>query len=132
VPPAATVSTSVPELWLQEPETPSALDVEVNAKLVVLEVCDPISPAIVTVDVDARARFAFSVTDIILGKPAIAVLCWIDLVVKTGTSTSSGLKPLVTSYRKVVGLVITAETIEPMLVLLASSMAATTLTAGDD
>jgi len=79
-----------------------------------LTVCDPISPEIVNVDPDKRARFAVSVIVIVLGNPAIGVLCWIDLVLKTGTSTSSGLKPLATPYRAVVGLVIAADAMTPL------------------
>ena len=59
------------------------------------------------------------------------VLCSIDLTVKAGTSTSSGLAPFGTPYKSVSGLSIATCSMEPTSVL-PSFNATCTLTAGDE
>ena len=62
----------------------------------------------------------------------MGVLCWMVLIVKEGTNTSRGSAPFATPYKGVPGFVIAPDAIEPTLLLLPSTIAATTLTAGDD
>jgi len=59
-----------------------------------------------------RARFAVSVTVNVFATPDINVLCWIDLVLKTGTRTSKGFVPLATPYSGVPGFVIALDAME--------------------
>ena len=54
-PPNAAVSTSVPELCVQEPAVPRRLDVDVTGKDDEVAVCEPVSPEIVTVEPAARS-----------------------------------------------------------------------------
>ena len=54
VPPDSAVSTSVPELFVQAPAVPRRLDIDVTSKLPSV-VCEPVSPAIVTVEPAARS-----------------------------------------------------------------------------
>ncbi len=75
VPPFAAVSTSSPELCVQEPVVPRRLDVDVVAKLATSAVCELVSPVIVTVEPFARLKLAVSVTVNVFSKPAIGVLC---------------------------------------------------------
>jgi hypothetical protein len=87
---------------------------------------------IVTVDPAARKIFNITVTDKRLFAPAKEVLCWIDLTLKVGTATVNGSAPLATPYSAVPGFTIAADAIDPTLLLLPSSITATTLTDGDD
>jgi hypothetical protein len=54
VPPDAAVSTSRPELCVQEPAVPRRLDVDVTGNASEDAVCEPVSPVIVTVEPSAR------------------------------------------------------------------------------
>ena len=54
VPGFAAVRTSCPESFVHKPVVPRRLDVDVTAKLATSAVCEPVSPAIVTVDPVAR------------------------------------------------------------------------------
>jgi len=54
VPPDAAVSTSSPVLRFHAPDVPKKLDVDVTARACESGVCEPVSPAIVTVDPSAR------------------------------------------------------------------------------
>ena len=55
VPPAAVVSTSCPELCVQTPRVPKRSNVDVTCSVDVSNVCDPVSPEMVTVDPLARS-----------------------------------------------------------------------------
>ncbi len=55
VPPVSAVSTSVPELCVQLPAVPRRLDVDVTGKDGEFNVCEPVSPMIVTVEPFARS-----------------------------------------------------------------------------
>ena len=86
----------------------------------------------VTVDPVARLKLAVNETVNVLVPPDTGVLCWIDFRLKLGTTTVSGSAPLATPYSAVPGFAIAADAIDPMLLPLPSSIAADTLTAGDD
>jgi hypothetical protein len=71
---------------------------------------------------------AVTVTVNVFCKPAIGVLCPIDLTLNVGTATKRGSPPFATPYSDIPAFVITDTAIDPML--LAS--VADTLTTGDD
>jgi hypothetical protein len=128
VPPFAAVSTSVPETCVQEPAVPRRFDVEFTAKIDVFTVCEPLKPVIVTVEPVARLKLDSSVIVIVFGKPAIGVLCSMDLTVNIGTATVSGSIPLATPYNEVPYMVIAASAIEPTTMPFPSWILADTLT----
>ena len=132
VPPDAAVNTSCPDACVHAPLVPNRFDVEDTVTLPESAVCDPVSPVIVTLDPVARLKLAVSETVNVFGTPAMISLCWIDFRLKLGTTTVSGSAPLATPYSAVPGFAIAADAIEPTLLLLPSSIAADTLTAGDD
>ena len=77
----------------QSPVVPSLSPHVVTAKLLKVAVVDPVSPEIVTletVDPAVMSQFAFSVKVMRLVCPEMGVLCWMDLVLKVGTTTSRG------------------------------------------
>jgi len=89
----------LPAVFVQPPlsaNITSGTDVTVKAGS--SAVVDPVSPKIVTVDPGKRAKFAVSVTVNVFATPDIGVLCWIDLVLKSGTTTKRGLDPFCTQY----------------------------------
>jgi len=75
VPPDAAVSTSFPKLCVHAPTIPRRLDVDVTVNLAVFNVCEPVSPVIVTVDPVARLKLAANVTVNVLVTPETGVLC---------------------------------------------------------
>ena len=75
---------------------------------------------------------AVSVTVSVLEVEAPGVRCPMALVLKTGTSTSSGLPPLGTPNKLLFDFVMATCPTLPTAMPLPSSIAASTLTAGDD
>jgi hypothetical protein len=130
VPPDATVNTSCPGVCVHVPLVPNSSPVEVTVTLLP-DVCEPVSPVMVTLDPAGRSKSAVSETVNVLVAPDAGVLCPIDFTVKLGTTTVSGSAPLATPYSAVPGLSIAAFAIKPTLTLW-FLISADTLTAGDD
>ena len=89
------------------PAVPNKPPVLVTACEVVLTVCVPVRPLIVTVVPFGKLLLAVSVTDMVFGSPAIGVLCPMALVLNACSIPFTGFPPFVTPYTFAVSVVMT-------------------------
>ena len=111
-------------------------DVVVTANEDDVGVTEPVRPVMVTAAprepaVRSKLEERVKVNRFVL--PETGVLCWIVLVLNSGTTTLSGAKPPLIPYLSPVALVKSLDATVPMLVALVPSVSvADTLTVGDD
>jgi hypothetical protein len=94
------VRTSFPLLFVQTPDCPKQLDVELTANVAVSAVCEPVRPKIVTVDPDPKVMLTIKVTVKVFIAPETEVLCSMIEMRNLGTITTfRGCVPFATPER---------------------------------